>query len=88
MISIATAASDNGYIEIIINDTGHGIKKEDVKNIFNPFYTSKITGAGLGLTISHKIIEDHNGGIEVESKEGRGTTFTIRLPISRVPTRT
>ncbi|MBI5893672.1 MAG: response regulator [Deltaproteobacteria bacterium] len=85
-INISTAyASDKRQIEVQISDTGCGIKKEDVKNIFNPFYTSKMTGAGLGLTISHKIIEDHNGEIEVESKEGKGTVVIIRLPVSNIP---
>lgn len=70
----------NGHVEIKISDTGVGISQEELDKIFNPFFTTKYEGVGLGLTICHRIIEDHQGSIQVESKEGTGTTFTISLP--------
>lgn len=66
-------------ITLRITDTGCGIKDEDIRKIFNPFHTSKISGAGLGLTISYRIIHDHGGEIEVASRLGEGTAMTIRL---------
>lgn len=80
-IEITTMPSGGGYIELIIKDTGGGIKAEVLKDIFNPFYTSRMTGAGLGLTIAYKIIQDHRGDITVESPEGRGTIVSIKLPV-------
>lgn len=68
---------------MIIKDTGGGIKAEVLKDVFNPFYTSKMTGAGLGLTIAYKIIQDHRGDITVESPRGRGTIVSIKLPVAQ-----
>ena len=64
-----------------IRDTGPGIAEEDLRFIFDPFYTTKKTGTGLGLTITHRIIEEHDGRIEVESKTGEGSTFRVVIPI-------
>ncbi len=71
-------------IIITISDTGCGIKKEDISNIFDPYFTTKSSGTGLGLAIVHSIIKAHKGNINVESKPGKGTVFTISLPI-RIP---
>jgi len=71
------------YVEIYIKDTGCGIEKKQFKKLFEPFYTTKEEGSGLGLAIVHKIIESHRGKIFVESKEGKGTTFNILLPINQ-----
>ncbi|MFH1328619.1 MAG: CHASE4 domain-containing protein [Candidatus Bathyarchaeota archaeon] len=68
-------------IEITITDTGVGIPKENLERIFDPFFTTKAKGTGLGLANSKMIIAAHKGEITTESKEGKGTTFTIRLPI-------
>lgn len=68
-------------IYIKISDTGKGIKEEELDRIFDPFYTTKENGTGLGLPLCSKIIETHGGYIEVNSKYGIGTTFTICLPI-------
>ena len=57
-----------------------GISKKEMKKIFDPFYTTKDEGSGLGLAIVHRIIEDHNGVIDVMSKLGEGTCFRIFLP--------
>ena len=67
-------------VEITVSDTGHGIPEDIRHKIFLPFYTTKQKGIGLGLAIVQKIIISHSGSIEVESKEGEGTTFRIILP--------
>lgn len=67
-------------VEIKISDTGCGIPEEIKQKIFLPFYTTKQKGIGLGLSIVHKIIVSHGGNIAVESREGKGSIFTITLP--------
>jgi signal transduction histidine kinase len=78
----ATPDAENRAIIIAVNDTGKGIPKEDIRNIFEPFFTTKEVGegTGLGLSVTHGIINDHKGELSVESQEGVGTTFTIKLP--------
>ena len=76
-----TSRVNGDNLELQFSDTGKGITKEKIKNIFDPLVTSKVYGPGLGLTFALKIIQDHKGTISVESEEGKGTTFTIRFPI-------
>ena len=75
------------HLTLAIADTGHGIPKDILPKIFNPFFTTKEVGkgTGLGLTVVHGIISEHGGTIAVESEQGRGTTFTITLPIHELP---
>jgi two-component system sensor histidine kinase PilS (NtrC family) len=68
------------WVEISIGDSGGGIPPKEREKIFEPFYTTKETGSGLGLSIVHKIVENHNGVITVESEVGKGSTFTIFMP--------
>ena len=77
--------SRNGWVILIFQDTGPGIPPEIIKNIFNPFFTTKDKGTGLGLAITHKVITEHGGRIEVTSHAGNGTRFTIGLPALRDP---
>ncbi|HBH88030.1 MAG TPA: hypothetical protein DDY17_10590 [Syntrophaceae bacterium] len=72
-------SSDGGAVGISIRDTGTGIKKEEIKNIFKPFFTTKERGVGLGLAICQKIIKNHGGYIRVKSIPHQGTIFYIRL---------
>lgn len=81
IIEVTTMPSEGGYIELAFSDTGCGIKEEDLKNIFNPFHTTKMAGAGLGLTIAYKIIQDHKGDITVENTADKGVTVSIKLPV-------
>jgi two-component system NtrC family sensor kinase len=74
-------SSDGESIIITLADTGHGISEEVRERIFDPFYTTKEHGTGLGLSISYGIIEQHGGSISVDSVMGKGSTFTISLPI-------
>jgi two-component system sensor kinase FixL len=69
-----------GGIEVKINDEGMGIPEEDLQQIFEPFYTTRKGGSGLGLSISFKIVEAHGGEISTISRPGEGATFIIRLP--------
>lgn len=75
----------DGAAEVAIQDTGTGISPENLKRIFDPFFTTKPegVGTGLGLSVSYGIIANHKGRIEVESEEGKGTTFTIYLPVDQ-----
>ncbi len=68
-------------VEIRVKDTGKGISRDQLKLIFDPFYTTKPNGIGLGLSIVYRIIHEHGGEVLVESAEKRGTTFTLLLPL-------
>jgi two-component system NtrC family sensor kinase len=80
--------SDKEKIKIAFTDTGHGIRPEDMPRLFEPFFTTKEVGkgTGLGLAISYSIIQKHQGTIEVESRVGQGSTFTVILPLRREST--
>jgi signal transduction histidine kinase len=67
--------------EVKISDTGIGISEENRKKLFSPFFTTKKNGTGLGLAITYRIIENHRGRIDVVSEPGRGTTFTVLIPV-------
>ena len=84
IISITTGCPDGKWVFVSISDTGSGIEKSKLSKIFDPFFTTKPIGqgTGLGLSLSYKIIEKHNGRIEVDSTEGVGTKFTIWLPVN------
>jgi len=72
------------HIEIIFTDNGIGVKKENLDNLFNPFFTTKPRGTGLGLAICRRIInERHHGKIYIESEENKGTTVKVELPVGR-----
>jgi signal transduction histidine kinase len=85
------AMDENGFLQIKFEreddfvithviDNGKGIDEKELKNIFTPFYTTKPRGTGLGLAIVKKIVDDHNGKIEIESKLGQGTKISVWLP--------
>jgi len=69
------------HIQLDVQDTGIGISPENLRHIFDPFFTTKDDGIGLGLSVSHGIILEHNGTVDVESEEGRGTIFHVQLPL-------
>lgn len=74
------ARTEADFVEITVSDHGEGIQPQHLENVFNPFFTTKPTGVGLGLAIVSKIVDEHRGKIQVRSKVGNGTTFTITLP--------
>jgi signal transduction histidine kinase len=80
-VRIKPANSDGGSgVEIAIEDTGPGIPSDHCEQIFNPFFTTKKEGVGLGLSIVSKIVDDHRGWIRMSSKPGQGTCFRVYLP--------
>ena len=81
-LTIATEASENSFVTKI-QDTGRGIPEKDIIRIFDPFFSTKPGGVGLGLTVCYGIIVSHGGTIEVESKPKGGSIFTISLPLAR-----
>jgi len=75
--------SGRSYMEIMVSDTGRGISEEHIDRIFDPFFTTKDRGTGLGLAIVSAVVNAHGGFIDVASKPGEGTVFTIGIPASR-----
>ena len=80
-ISVELRQQNNRWVEIAIKDDGKGMKSEHLTQVFNPFFTTRRRGTGLGLSICKKIIEAHKGSIDVQSEQGKGTVFTIRLAL-------
>ncbi|HEY0545050.1 MAG TPA: response regulator [Pyrinomonadaceae bacterium] len=78
-LTVKTGMRDDALL-IDITDTGKGMSEEQVRNVFEPFYTTKAQGLGLGMPYAKKIIEQHQGAIRVESREGAGTSIEIELP--------
>jgi signal transduction histidine kinase len=76
-----TVADEPPRVAVAFTDEGEGIAGDQLDRIFEPFFTSKPNGIGLGLSVSKKIVEAHNGKIEVASETGKGTTFTVILPL-------
>jgi signal transduction histidine kinase len=72
-----------GWARIVVGDTGTGIPESDLETIFEPFFTSKTRGVGLGLAKAHLIVEDHFGQIKYKSKVGEGTVCTVLIPVDR-----
>jgi two-component system NtrC family sensor kinase len=82
-----TNSEDREFVAVTLEDTGTGIPKQHLSDIFDPFFTSKKAGkgTGLGLSVSLGIIQAHGGDIRVQSEVGRGTVFTVLLPVAKVP---
>ena len=79
-LTITLDTRDPGWLTISIADTGGGISKENLKKVFEPLFTGKAKGIGLGMAISKTFVQGHGGSIDVQSEIGKGTTFTIKLP--------
>ena len=83
-IKVTTRASAEGdSIEVVVKDNGKGILPDDMKHLFQPFFTTKEHGIGLGLSICQDLIDRHGGTIRAESKVGEGTTITVSLPVEK-----
>jgi signal transduction histidine kinase len=78
-----TSREHDGFVEVEFKDSGAGIKEKDQEKIFDALFTTKAKGIGLGLAVTLGIIERHGGQIRVESKVGKGTAFTVRLPVAK-----
>ncbi|HWC76647.1 MAG TPA: ATP-binding protein, partial [Blastocatellia bacterium] len=77
---VARVHRQDGFVEVNVRDTGVGISEEAIGKIFEPYFSTKQSGFGLGLAVTKKIVEEHNGSIEVTSEIDHGTTFTVRIP--------
>ncbi len=80
-----TEREETEWCELTVRDSGQGINKEDLPRLFEPFYTTKATGTGLGLAVAYRIIQDHGGMIDVASTPGQGTVVTVQLPVAGKP---
>ena len=80
-LSIASFIKDGRNVTIDIKDSGSGIRAEDLSKIFDPYFTTKAKGTGLGLAVVHKIIEAHQGLVKVRSAAGQGSVFSVTLPL-------
>ena len=79
----SSVKQDRNFINVSIKDTGEGISKENLLKLFEPLFSTKINGTGLGMVVCKSIIENHKGHIRVESEEGKGTLVTVELPIKQ-----
>lgn len=84
VLDVSTFCTDEDQVCVAVRDNGSGISEENRQRLFDPFFTGKSTGMGLGLTTTQNIINSHRGIIEVESKLGEGTTFRIYFPVASV----
>lgn len=80
---VLEAKQRNSQLFIKILDTGYGIRQEYLNSVYDPFFSSKTHGAGLGLAVVYQIVKNHDGEITIQSQEGRGTSVTIQLPVRR-----
>jgi signal transduction histidine kinase len=81
-VALARGAGAGGEeLVVSVHDTGHGMSPEEIATAFEPYFSTKETGLGLGLSLTRKIVEDHGGRIGLESEPGRGTTARITLPL-------
>jgi len=79
---VIDASADQQFVTLRIHDTGIGMDEESLARVFEPYFSTKTTGTGLGLPIARRNIEVNGGAIEVESGKGRGTTVIVRLPVA------
>jgi signal transduction histidine kinase len=77
----AALPARTSWAEVRISDTGSGIAQELIDRVFDPFFTTKREGTGLGLTLSHEIVQRHEGEIDLQSVPGQGTVASVRLPL-------
>jgi signal transduction histidine kinase len=82
-LTVSTNAS-NGKAFIVIQDTGIGVPQENLSKLFDPFFSTKSTGLGLGLAMTRRVVEEHGGKVDFQSLEGKGSTITISLPVQHI----
>lgn len=83
MITCSPSKTREGWVSVRFSDTGVGIARGDLANVFDPFFTSKMSGAGMGLTMVHRIVTRHGGEVDIESEPGVGTTVVVSLPVKQ-----
>ncbi|GBE02385.1 sensor protein ZraS [bacterium BMS3Abin08] len=83
-IVVVQAMSEGDWLSVVVKDHGEGMDRETLENVFIPFYTGRTSGTGLGMAIAKKIIEEHRGGIHINSQRGIGTEIIIKLPYKQI----
>ena len=83
MILESRLGAGNRKVDLIVSDNGCGIDSRQMSHIFDPFYSTKSQGTGLGLAVIYGLVRNHEGTINVSSKVGEGTTFTVSLPLDQ-----
>ena len=83
ILTVSSCVTHDETIAIAFKDTGCGIPKENLQKIFEPLFSTNAKGTGLGLSVVASLVESHGGKIEIESEAGKGSTFTVKLPIKR-----
>jgi two-component system sensor kinase FixL len=81
-VRLHARATGNGFVELVVTDSGIGIPREVIARIFDPFFTTKVSGMGVGLSVSRTIVEAHGGQLDARNAEDGGAIFTVRLPAS------
>jgi len=81
VLSVSLRKDSDGRIRVEVSDTGPGIGRDEISRIFDPYFTTKSSGTGLGLAVVHKVVEAHGGELQVESAPGKGTAVSILLPV-------
>jgi signal transduction histidine kinase len=81
------ASQNRDHLDVSVSDTGTGMDDETAKQVFDPFFTRKVKGIGLGMAVTKRIVEAHNGTITTETTPGLGTTFRVTIPNARVAER-
>jgi two-component system sensor histidine kinase HydH len=79
---VVRTSRDRGWAEVVVADSGPGIEADVLPHIFDPYFTTRPRGVGLGLAIAHRIVEGHQGTMDVETGAGKGTTMIVRLPVA------
>jgi signal transduction histidine kinase len=74
-------AAEGSHLLVEVIDTGRGMADDEIRDAFEPYFSTKETGLGIGLALTRKIVADHGGTVELSSEPGRGTTALIRLPL-------
>jgi signal transduction histidine kinase len=84
-LRLEVGKAEDGQVRLALADSGPGISPENLVNIFEPFFSTKVKGTGLGLALVQQIVGEHGGRIEVDCPPGGGTRFTILLPVAKPP---
>ena len=82
-VEVRASLKPGNRMAVSVKDTGVGINKEDMASMFKPFFTRKTKGTGLGLVICRDLVNMHNGSIDIKSSPGKGSTFTVVMPVRR-----
>jgi signal transduction histidine kinase len=83
-LEVSSRRAGDTSVSVTVKDAGRGIPEKNLGRLFDPFFTTKPRGIGLGLPVARTLVENHGGTISVESQSGKGSTFTVTLPVNRM----